>query len=82
VSRDRAVGIATSYELEGLEFGVRVTVSARFLSSPRHPRLFLGSSQSPVQWVPGTISSGLKLPGREGNHSQLQLRSRRRVLIS
>jgi hypothetical protein len=32
-------------------------------------RLALGSTQPPIQWVPGTISLGLKRPVREADHS-------------
>jgi hypothetical protein len=28
----------------------------------------LGSTQPPIQWVPGALSSGVKLPGREAVH--------------
>jgi hypothetical protein len=29
----------------------------------------LGPTQPPIQWVPGALSPGVKLPGREANHS-------------
>jgi hypothetical protein len=29
----------------------------------------LGSTQPPIQWVPGVLSPGVKLPGREFGHS-------------
>jgi hypothetical protein len=29
----------------------------------------LGSTQTRIQWVPGAISSGIKQPGRETDHS-------------
>jgi hypothetical protein len=29
----------------------------------------LGPIQSPIQWVPGALSLGVKRPGREANHS-------------
>jgi hypothetical protein len=32
-------------------------------------RLQLGPTSSPVQWVPGTLSPGVKWPGLETNHS-------------
>jgi hypothetical protein len=32
-------------------------------------RLTLGSIQSPMQWVPASLSMGVKRPGREGDHS-------------
>jgi hypothetical protein len=31
----------------------------------------LGSTQSPIQWVPGALSPGVKRPGREADHSPL-----------
>jgi hypothetical protein len=34
-------------------------------------RLALRPTQSPMQWVPGTLSLGLKRPGREANNSIL-----------
>jgi hypothetical protein len=32
-------------------------------------RTALGSTQPPVQWVPGTLSLGVKWPGCEADHS-------------
>jgi hypothetical protein len=32
-------------------------------------RTALGPTQSPIQWIPGAISLGIKLPGREADHS-------------
>jgi hypothetical protein len=32
-------------------------------------RLALGTSQPPIQWVPGPLSLGVKPPGREADHS-------------
>jgi hypothetical protein len=29
----------------------------------------LGTTQSPIQWVPGALSQGVKRPGREANYS-------------
>jgi hypothetical protein len=29
----------------------------------------LGSTQPPIQWVPGDLSQGVKLPGHEAHHS-------------
>jgi hypothetical protein len=29
----------------------------------------VGSIQPPIQWVPGTLSLGVKLPGREADHT-------------
>jgi hypothetical protein len=32
-------------------------------------RTALGPTQSPIQWVPGDLSLGIKRPGREADHS-------------
>jgi hypothetical protein len=32
-------------------------------------RTALGPTQSPIQWVPGYLSLGVKRPGREADHS-------------
>jgi hypothetical protein len=32
-------------------------------------RTALGPTQSPIQWLPGTLSLGVKRPGRETDHS-------------
>jgi hypothetical protein len=32
-------------------------------------RLALGPTQTPNQWLPGALSLGVKLPGREADHS-------------
>jgi hypothetical protein len=58
-SRDSVVGIATSYGLDDRGVGVRVPVGSRIFSSPN----------CPIQWVPGALSSGVKRPGREVDHS-------------
>jgi hypothetical protein len=42
ISRDSSVGVATGYGLDGREVRVRVSVKARFFSSPRHLDQFLG----------------------------------------
>jgi hypothetical protein len=40
-----------------------------FLFSFTASRPALGLSQPPIQWVPETISPGVKRPGREADHS-------------
>jgi hypothetical protein len=43
-----------------------------FLFSNEHfllSRSVLGSTQPPIQWVPGTLSPGVKRQGREADHS-------------
>jgi hypothetical protein len=63
-SRDSSVGIATGYGLEGREVGVRVPVRSRIFFSPA-----IGPTQPPIQWVSEAVSSGIKRPGREADHS-------------
>jgi hypothetical protein len=63
-----AVGIAIDYELEDRGWS----------SSPGRVKNFhfsisfrpaLGPTQPPIQWVPSALSSRLKRPGREADHS-------------
>jgi hypothetical protein len=68
-SRDSVVGIATGYELDVRGIGVRVPVGARFFLLATSSGPVLWPTQSPIQWVPGVPSPGLKRPGREADHS-------------
>jgi hypothetical protein len=54
--------IATGYGLDGRGVGVRVSVGSRIFSTSSRP--VLGSTHSPIQWVPG-----VKLPRHEADHS-------------
>jgi hypothetical protein len=63
-SRDSVVGIATRYGLEDQRFRVRVSVGSRNISYLKSSTPALGSTQSPVQWVPG-----LQRSEREVDHS-------------
>jgi hypothetical protein len=67
-SRNSAVGIATGYGLDDREVGVRVPVETRFLLS-RASRPALGSTQLLIQWVPRSLSAGIKRPGPEADSS-------------
>jgi hypothetical protein len=60
-------GIATGYGLDGRRVGVRVPVEVRFLFSLHVVQTGYGA-QPPIQWVPGTLSPGVKRPGREADH--------------
>jgi hypothetical protein len=73
VSQDSTVGIAISYWLD--DRGVK---NSHFSMSFRPA---LGSTQLPIEWVPGAISPVIKWPGRETDHSQLVPRSRKRGSI-
>jgi hypothetical protein len=66
VSRDSAVGIVTGYWLDDRGVGVRVPVGSRIFSTSSRPAL--GPTQPPIQWVPGALSPGVKLRGREADH--------------
>jgi hypothetical protein len=57
---DNVVGITTGYGLD--DRGIGVTFSCR--ADPA-----LGSTQPPIQWVPGALSPGVKRPGREADHT-------------
>jgi hypothetical protein len=52
-SWDRAVGIATGYELDDRRVGVRVSVRSRIFSSLSCPDRLWGTIQPPIQRVPG-----------------------------
>jgi hypothetical protein len=41
----------------------------------------LGSTLSPIQWVPGALSLEIKRPGHEADHSHLVSRSRMRGAV-
>jgi hypothetical protein len=66
-SRDRVVGIETSYGSADRGVGVRVPVGSRIFSKLSRPAL--RSTQPPIQWVPGALIPGVKRPGREAHHS-------------
>jgi hypothetical protein len=62
----QSAGMATGYVLDSQ--GSIPDESKIFLFSTAS-RLALGSNQPPIQWVPGTISPGVKWLGREADHS-------------
>jgi hypothetical protein len=67
ISQDSLVGIATGYGLDDRVVGVRVPVGSRIFSTSSGPAL--GSTQPPIEWVPGPLSPGIKRPGSEADHS-------------
>jgi hypothetical protein len=69
-SRDSSVGIALGYGLDDRGSRVRFPGGGLgiFLFTTAS-RKALGSTQHPIQWVPGALSLGLKLPQREADHS-------------
>jgi hypothetical protein len=65
MSRDTSVGIALGYELDdwGSRWGLGIflfTTASRTALEPTQP---------PTQWVPGSLSVGVKRPGSEADHS-------------
>jgi hypothetical protein len=55
------VGIATGYGLDDWGVGVRFPVGSSIFSKSSRPAL--GSTQPPIQWVPGALSPGGKAAG-------------------
>jgi hypothetical protein len=49
--------------------GVRFPTGGRIFPTASRPALAV--TQLPIQWVPGTVSPGVKRPGRETDHSAL-----------
>jgi hypothetical protein len=67
VSLDSVVCIAASYGLDDRGARVRVPIGSRIFSTSSRP--VLGPIQPPIQWVPGSLYSGVKRPRREADHS-------------
>jgi hypothetical protein len=75
-SLDSVVGIATGYGLD--DRGVGVKLGSRIFSSSHRPEVVLGSTQLPIQRLPGALSPAVKWPGCEATtHLQLVPRSRK-----
>jgi hypothetical protein len=68
-SRDSVVGIATGYGLgnRGGRSSSPGRVKNFLFSTSSTPAL--GPTQPPIQWVRRALSSGVKRPGREADHS-------------
>jgi hypothetical protein len=67
--RDSSVGIVLGYGLDdqGSRFDSWQGLGIFFLTTVF--RMALGPTQPPIQWVPGTLSLGIKWPGHEADHS-------------
>jgi hypothetical protein len=65
LSRDSSVGIALGYGLGWFRFPAGLGIFLFTTAS----RTALGPIQPPIQWVPGTLSLGVKRLGREADHS-------------
>jgi hypothetical protein len=61
----------SGYGLDNRAIEVRFPTEAKgFFLYPLCPVPALGSTQPPVQWVPGVLSPGVKArPGRDADHS-------------
>jgi hypothetical protein len=82
MSRVSAVGIANSYWLDDRGVGVRVPVGSTNFHFSMSFRPAMGSTQTPIQWVPGALTPdksdrGVKLT----THLQLVPKSRKRGSI-
>jgi hypothetical protein len=51
------------------ESGVRFPAWVKDLLFSTASRPTLGPTQPPIQWAPGAVSTGVKRPGREADHS-------------
>jgi hypothetical protein len=65
-SRDNSVDITTDYEVDDQD---SILSKDKVILSSTASRLALDPTQSPMQWVPGDLSPGVKRPGREADHS-------------
>jgi hypothetical protein len=61
-----ASGITLGYELDDWGFVSRQGLGIFLFTTESRPAL--GPIQPPIQWVPGTLSLGLKRPGCEADH--------------
>jgi hypothetical protein len=70
-SRVSSGSIVSDYGLDDRAIGVRSPAGAKdFFPLASVSRPALGSTQPPVQWVPGVLSPGAKVrPGRDADHS-------------
>jgi hypothetical protein len=60
----------------GWTSGIRIQAGERDFLLPTAPRPTLGSTQPPIQWVQGTLSTKVKRPGRKPDNSHPIPRSR------
>jgi hypothetical protein len=67
--RDSSVGITLGYGLDNRGSRVRFPAGAGNFSLHHHVQNGSGTTQPPIQWVPGGLSLGVKRPGREAGHS-------------
>jgi hypothetical protein len=68
-SRDSSVSIALGYGLDDRCSRVRFPAGLRIFLFTTTSRTALGPTQPPIQWVPGALHLGVKLPRRESDRS-------------
>jgi hypothetical protein len=68
-SRDSVVGIVTGYGLDDKRGRSSSPGRIKNFLFSTSSRLALGPTQPPTQWVPETLSPGVKQSGREADHS-------------
>jgi hypothetical protein len=66
-SWDSSVGIALGYGLDDRGFKSRQELGMFPFTTTSRPAL--GPTQSPVKWIPGSLSLGIKRPEHEADHS-------------
>jgi hypothetical protein len=64
-----SVSIVTRQRIRWPEFHSRQGQSRNFSFFAAASKPVLGPTQAPIQWVPGALSSGVKRPDREADHS-------------
>jgi hypothetical protein len=69
ISHDSSVGIALGYGLDDRGSRVRIPAGSGNFLFTTASRMALGPTQPPIQWVPGSLSLGVRRPGREADHS-------------
>jgi hypothetical protein len=68
-SRDSSFSIALGCGLDDRGSRVRFPAGMGIFLFTTASRTALGPTQSPIHWIPGTLSLRLKRPGREADHS-------------
>jgi hypothetical protein len=68
-SIDSVVGIATSYGLDDRRGRSSSPGRVKNVLFSKSSRPALRSTQSPIEWVPGALSPGVKRSGNEFDHS-------------
>jgi hypothetical protein len=62
----------TGWTIEVLGFDFRQGLGIFLFTTAS--RTALGPTQPPIQWVPGSLSLGVKRPGREADYSSIKCR--------